>query len=107
MPWHPYLSFISELTSTVTQADMESIYTKLALYGSKNLCARTDNVFSQYLRSAMTRFPFVFVIQELYVVTSTFVEQFIPPREQLVHQFDCGNFSLIFEGVSTSWAASA
>ena len=24
---------------------MEGIYTKLALYGSKNLCARTDNVF--------------------------------------------------------------
>ena len=24
---------------------MESIYTKLALYGSKNDCARTDNVF--------------------------------------------------------------
>ena len=25
---------------------MESIYTELALYGSKNECARTDNVFS-------------------------------------------------------------
>jgi hypothetical protein len=25
---------------------MESIYTKLALYGSKNECARTDTVFS-------------------------------------------------------------
>ena len=25
---------------------MESIYTKLALYGSQNKCARTDNVFS-------------------------------------------------------------
>ena len=25
---------------------MESIYTKLALYGSRNKCARTDNVFS-------------------------------------------------------------
>ena len=25
---------------------MESIHTKLALYGSKNECARTDNVFS-------------------------------------------------------------
>ena len=25
---------------------MESIYIKLALYGSKNECARTDNVFS-------------------------------------------------------------
>ena len=25
---------------------MESIYTELALYGSKNDCARTDNVFS-------------------------------------------------------------
>ena len=25
---------------------MESIFTKLALYGSKNECARTDNVFS-------------------------------------------------------------
>ena len=24
---------------------MESIYTKLALYGTKNECARTDNVF--------------------------------------------------------------
>ena len=24
---------------------MESIYTKLALYGSKGECARTDNVF--------------------------------------------------------------
>ena len=24
---------------------MESIYTRLALYGSKNLCARTDTVF--------------------------------------------------------------
>ena len=24
---------------------MESIYTELALYGSKNECARTDNVF--------------------------------------------------------------
>ena len=24
---------------------MESIYTELALYESKNLCARTDNVF--------------------------------------------------------------
>ena len=26
---------------------MESIYTELALYGTKNECARTDNVFSQ------------------------------------------------------------
>ena len=25
---------------------MESMYTELALYGSKNECARTDNVFS-------------------------------------------------------------
>ena len=25
---------------------MESIYTELALYGSKNECAKTDNVFS-------------------------------------------------------------
>ena len=38
------LSFMSELTSTVPQGNMESIYTGLALYGSKTLCARTDNV---------------------------------------------------------------
>ena len=25
---------------------MESIYTELALYGSKNECARTENIFS-------------------------------------------------------------
>ena len=28
------------------KGDMESVYTKLALYGSKNECARTDNFFS-------------------------------------------------------------
>ena len=41
------MSLISELTFTVSQAgvDMESIYTELALYGSKNECAKTDNVF--------------------------------------------------------------
>ena len=42
---------------------MESIYTKLALYGSKNLCARTDNVFFQYLRSAMVRCPLLLSIK--------------------------------------------
>ena len=36
---------------------MESIYSDLALYGSKNEGARTDTVFSPYLRSAMVRFP--------------------------------------------------
>ena len=36
---------------------MESIYTQLALYGSKNECARTENVFSPYPRSAMVRLP--------------------------------------------------
>ena len=29
---------------------MESIYTELALYGSINECARTDNDFSLYLK---------------------------------------------------------
>ena len=43
MPWHAYLSFISELQ--YLRGNMDSIYTKLAVYGSKNLCARTDNVF--------------------------------------------------------------
>ena len=38
---------------------MESIYTELALYGSKDESARTDNVFCSYLRSAMVRFPFI------------------------------------------------
>ena len=48
------MSFIPELTSTVPQGDMECIYTELALYGSKNKCARTDNVFFfPYLSSAM------------------------------------------------------
>ena len=28
---------------------MESTYTKLALYGSKNMCARTDNVFFSHI----------------------------------------------------------
>ena len=36
---------------------MESIYTELVLYGCKNECARTDNVFPPYLRSAMVLFP--------------------------------------------------
>ena len=42
---------------------MESIHTDLALYGSKNESARTDNekVFSQYLRSAIVRFPLVYL----------------------------------------------
>ena len=39
------MSFTSELTSTVPERDMESIYTMLALYGSKNECPRTDNVY--------------------------------------------------------------
>ena len=30
---------------STSRGDMESIYTKLALYGSKNECARTDTVF--------------------------------------------------------------
>ena len=38
---------------------MQSIYTKLALYGSKNEYAKTDNVYSPYLRSAMVLFPLV------------------------------------------------
>ena len=37
---------------------MEGIYTELVLYGTKNECARTDYVFSLYLRSAVVRFPF-------------------------------------------------
>ena len=37
------MSFISELTSRVTHG--EYIYTELALYVSKNECARTDNVY--------------------------------------------------------------
>ena len=41
---------------------MECIYTKLALYGSKNECARTDNVFSPI--SVIT---LVFVITHLYM----------------------------------------
>ena len=41
---------------------MESVYTKLALYGSKDESARTDNVCSPYLRSAMVRFPFVIML---------------------------------------------
>ena len=36
---------------------MESIYAQLALYGSKNECARTDTVFFPYLSSAMVQFP--------------------------------------------------
>ena len=39
------MSFISELTSTVPEGDMESIYTELALYGSNNECARADNIY--------------------------------------------------------------
>ena len=42
---------------------MENIYTELALYGSKMLCARTDNFFSPYLRSAMVRFPLLLTIK--------------------------------------------
>ena len=36
---------------------MESIYTELALYGSKDESARTANVFCPYLRSAIVGFP--------------------------------------------------
>ena len=39
---------------------MESIYPELALCGRKNECARTDTVFSPYLRSAKVRFPLNF-----------------------------------------------
>ena len=35
---------------------MESIYAELALYGIKNKCAGTDNVFFLY---AMVRFPLI------------------------------------------------
>ena len=47
---------------------MESIYTELDLYGSKNECARTDTVFSPYLRSAMVWFPFLLLLCALKVV---------------------------------------
>ena len=40
---------------------MESTYTDLALSGGKNLCSRTYNGFSPYLRSAMVRFPLQFL----------------------------------------------
>ena len=37
---------------------MDIIYNKLAVYGSTDECARTENVFfSPYQRSAMVRFP--------------------------------------------------
>ena len=36
---------------------MGSIHTELALYGSKNEFARTENVFSPYLRSAIVWLP--------------------------------------------------
>ena len=38
---HEYMN----ITSRIPQGVMESIYTDLALYGSKNECARTDTVF--------------------------------------------------------------
>ena len=41
---------------------MESIYTELALYGSKNECARTDNAFSPIFEICVVRFPFVVLI---------------------------------------------
>ena len=46
MAYHTHLSLISELTFRVPEGNMESIYTELAFYGNKNLCAKTDNVFS-------------------------------------------------------------
>ena len=35
-----------EMAQTSEQCCMKSIYTELAVYGSKNLCARTENFFS-------------------------------------------------------------
>ena len=53
---------------------MKSIYTELALYGSKNECTRTDNVQYEghipYLRSAMVWCPLVVIV----VVISTRME---------------------------------
>ena len=38
------LNIRANFYSTSGGGDMESIYTELALYGSKNECAKTDNV---------------------------------------------------------------
>ena len=35
------------------RGDMESMYPEFALYGSKNVCAWTETVFSPYLRSTL------------------------------------------------------
>ena len=53
-----HLSFITELTSRVRKGAMESIYTKLALSGSKNVVPGLKLSSYLYLRSAMVRFPF-------------------------------------------------
>ena len=74
LPQHTHLNFKSELTYTVPQGDMKSIYTELALYGSKKKCARTDTVFFPYLRSAMVRFP-------LLKTLGVWVNRLISPTE--------------------------
>ena len=52
------MSFISELTSTVPEGNIESIYTELALYGRKMSVLGRIMYISPYLRSAMVWFPF-------------------------------------------------
>ena len=45
MPYHSHFSFLSGLNYWVHKGDIKNIYPELALDGSKNECAKTDNVF--------------------------------------------------------------
>ena len=50
MPLQTHFSFISELTSTVPQGGIWSVYLpSLPFMGKQNLCARTNNAFSPIL----------------------------------------------------------
>ena len=55
---------------------MESIYTELALYASKNVCARTDNVFFVISEVCDCTVSLLVLIQHLFTMREVFPNTF-------------------------------